>query len=63
MKYKEITCEVCGQSISSGGAARTAHMRKHVREGEMEEVKKGNKLEFVRIGIHREYVEPVLRQP
>lgn len=58
MQYSTIKCHICGQEISSGGAARTAHMRKHVRLGEAVEVKKNGKLEFHKPGMEQIYVEP-----
>lgn len=35
--YTRYNCEVCGKRISTAGAGRTAHYRKHVREGKMSE--------------------------
>ena len=31
--YNRGPCDLCGKSISCAGLAKTAHMRKHVREG------------------------------
>ena len=31
--YNRGPCDLCGKSISCAGFAKTAHMRKHVREG------------------------------
>jgi hypothetical protein len=37
--YGWYWCAVCGEWITSAGAARTAHLRKHVKHGEMIERK------------------------
>jgi hypothetical protein len=41
-------CEFCNQTISKFGAARTSHLRKHVREGILEEKRTENGLQFVK---------------
>lgn len=33
--YAKRTCHVCGATVSSNGAAWSAHTRKHVRAGEL----------------------------
>jgi len=41
-------CKFCDQPISKFGAARTSHLRKHVREGIIEEKRTENGLQFVK---------------
>lgn len=36
--YSRRTCSVCKQEITAAGAAFVSHMRKHAREGAVEEV-------------------------
>ena len=48
MQYAKVTCEICKQTISKGGAAFTAHMRCHVRKKEAIEYRRGRRLLFVR---------------
>ncbi len=45
---KSTRCEFCDQPISKFGAARTSHLRKHVREGIIEEKRTENGLQFVK---------------
>lgn len=45
--FKKAKCEICGNDVSLGGAAHTAHMRMHVRKKEAIEHKQGNKLLFL----------------
>lgn len=47
MTYKKIKCPFCDAEITSGGAARTSHMRSHVRKGELTEEDTGSGLEWV----------------
>lgn len=39
LKQKDNICVVCGDEISETAAARVSHMRKHVRDGSLEENK------------------------
>lgn len=57
MKYKNVNCPICNQEISSAGAGYTAHMRKHVRNGEAIETEIKGKLFFEKTG-NKQYVEP-----
>ena len=45
---KSTRCEICDKPISKFGAARTSHLRKHVREGVLEEKRTENGLQFVK---------------
>jgi hypothetical protein len=59
MQYEREPCPICGNSMSKGGAARTSHMRAHVRKGEAKEEKVDGKLTFLPAeGIPGVYVEP-----
>ena len=42
LKQKDNICVVCGKEISQASAARASHMRKHVRDGSLEETKDKN---------------------
>ena len=71
--FKKIQCTVCGHEISTGGAAYTSHMRKHVKNKEVTEFKQGKKLIFMTEAECRNYIdqypyaiignEPLLEQP
>jgi hypothetical protein len=71
--FKKIQCTVCRHEISTGGAAYTSHMRKHVKNKEVMEFKQGNKLIFMTEIECRTYMdqcpyaiignEPLLEQP
>jgi len=47
MQFPMIVCKVCNREISTGGAAYSSHMRMHVRNGKLVELKRGNKLLFM----------------
>lgn len=36
MRYYKLPCKLCGQMVSSNGAARYSHAGKHIAEGEVE---------------------------
>ena len=46
MAYEEGPCPICSKKISMGGAARTSHLRAHVRRGEAKEERSEGKLIF-----------------
>ena len=47
MTYDKIICSICGQSISTSGAAYTAHFRAHVNKNEAIEFKTSKGLKFM----------------
>ena len=55
--FKQITCTVCNQQISMGGAAYTSHMRAHTRKGDAMEYKRGNHLVFIASKDHSQFLE------
>ena len=62
-KYPMIRCPFCKDEISSGGAGRTAHMRKHVRQGDLLEKKEDTGLVwFTRSGDRVEFQDATSRR-
>ncbi|MBD3404690.1 MAG: hypothetical protein GF411_00985 [Candidatus Lokiarchaeota archaeon] len=47
--YDKFTCPICGDKVSNAGAARTSHLRKHVREGKVKEFSDDGHLYFVSV--------------
>ena len=63
MSYDTEVCPICTslgveKEVSVGGAARTSHMRAHVRRGEAKETKHEGKLLFLPINETEEYIDP-----
>ena len=55
--FKQITCSICSQLVSTGGAAYAAHMRSHVRKGEATEYKQGKHLKFIATAEQSKFIE------
>lgn len=58
MAFSKENCAICGREISTGGAAKTSHMRSHVRNGEATESKHNDRLVFTPVSVIPEYVDP-----
>ena len=58
MVHKKSNCPICNCLVSEGGAARTSHMRMHVRKGEAIEHKRKSALVFLKAGINITDIEP-----
>jgi cytosine/adenosine deaminase-related metal-dependent hydrolase len=59
-QYKTTKCKVCGKQISTGGAAYASHMRVHVKNKELLEFNKDDKLVFM---TEKEYSEHLDNYP
>jgi hypothetical protein len=57
VSFKKTQCEICGQIISTAGAAHTSHMRMHVKRKEAIEFKRDNRLTFMTESQHNQYIE------
>jgi hypothetical protein len=63
MSYKKIKCPFCRAEITNGGAARTSHMRKHVRAGDLDEDYKDGGLQWSKNGKVYAFPKVVKREP
>lgn len=62
--YSKSPCGVCDELISTAGAARASHMRRHVREGKLVEMHSSilDKTEFFAPSVAQRYREATTPQ-
>lgn len=58
IKYGTESCVICGKKICNNGVAKTSHMRVHVKNGEVREIRRGKGIIFEDTKIPLVYIPP-----